>query len=71
MSTMCVGLLVVFFCQEPEVKKPVVVSDFCGQVAPEIKKLRRLSNEEIAALERPRKEAIVSLWEKYNSLCED
>lgn len=65
-SNICVGLLVVFFCQT---EKPAVVSEFCQEVAPEVAKLRALSNAEIAALTRPRKEAIVSLRRKFARLC--
>ena len=65
-STVCWGLLVVFLCNTP---KPAVVSDFCQQLAPEVAKLRALSDAEIAALARPRKEAIVSLKRKYQRLC--
>lgn len=62
----CYGLLVVFFC---ETGQPATVSDFCRQTAPEVAKLRRLSDAEIAALQRPRKEAILSLRRKYDRLC--
>lgn len=65
-SNICVGLLVIFICQ-PE--RPAVVSDFCQQVAPEVAKLRSLSDAEIAAMARPRKEAILSLRRKYAKLC--
>ena len=65
-STVCFGLLVVFLCNS---EKPVVTSDFCSLVAPEIRKLRALSGTEIAALARPRKEAIASLRRKYKRLC--
>lgn len=71
MTNVCVGLLVVFFCQEPAAQKPAVVSDFCAQVEPEIRKFRNLSDEEIAALARPRKEAILSLRDKYKRLCSE
>jgi hypothetical protein len=65
-STICYGFLVIFLCN---VEKPTVISDFCQQVAPEIRKLSKLSEAEIAALARPRKEAIVSLRRKYTRLC--
>ena len=65
-STVCFGLLVIFFCNT---EKPAAVSDFCQQVAPEIVKFAKLSEAEIAALARPRKEAIVSLRRKYAKLC--
>lgn len=62
----CFGLLVVFFC---ETQQPAAVDGFCRQAAPEVAKLRRLSEAEIAALQRPRKEAILSLRRKYDRLC--
>lgn len=67
MKTVCWGLLVVFFCNAGE--KPVVVSDFCDQVRGEVAKFRSLSDAEIAALQRPRKEAILSLRRKFEKLC--
>lgn len=51
-------------------KQPVVVSDFCEVAGPEIKRLARLSDPEIAALTRPRKEAIVSLKKQHKKLCQ-
>lgn len=65
-STVCIGLLVVFFCNA---EKPVAVSDFCDQVRGEVAKFKSLSDVEIAALQRPRKEAILSLRRKYEKLC--
>lgn len=65
-STVCFGLLVVFLCND---EKPAVVSDFCDQVRSEVQKFRALSEAEIAALQRPRKEAILSLRRKYERLC--
>lgn len=64
-STICFGILLMFCTAE----KPVAVSDFCKLVAPEVVKLARLSDAEIAALARPRKEAILSLRRKYAKLC--
>lgn len=66
MNTVCFGLLVIFFCDGGQ---PVVTDSFCQQTAPEIAKLRRLTDAEIAALARPRKEAILSLRRKYAKLC--
>ena len=66
MKTVCWGLLVVFVCNG---EKPVVVSDFCDQVRGEVAKFRALSDAEIAALQRPRKEAILSLRRKFEKLC--
>lgn len=65
-STVCWGLLVVFLCNA---EKPAVVSDFCDQVRVEVAKFRALSDAEIAALQRPRKEAILSLRRKFEKLC--
>lgn len=65
-STVCYGFLVVFLCNT---EKPAVVSDFCGQTEVEIKKFRALTDAEIAALQRPRKEAILSLRRKFEKLC--
>ncbi len=65
-STVCFGLLVVFMCND---EKPAVVSDFCDQVRGEVQKFRALSDAEIAALQRPRKEAILSLRRKFERLC--
>ena len=65
-STVCWGFLVVFMCNA---EKPVVVSDFCDQVRGEVAKFRALSDAEIAALQRPRKEAILSLRRKFEKLC--
>lgn len=50
-------------------KSAATVSDFCELTAGEVGKLKRLSDAEIAALARPRKEAIVSLRRKYARLC--
>lgn len=65
-STVCYGLIVVFLCNT---EKPAVVSDFCDQVRGEVAKFRSLSDAEIAALQRPRKEAILSLRRKFEKLC--
>jgi len=67
-STICWGFLVVFLCNT---EKPAVVSEFCQQVAPEIAKMAQLTDAEIAALARSRKEAILSLRRKYERLCDD
>jgi hypothetical protein len=66
-STVCVGLLVVFWCQGD--KQPKTVSDFCSIAGPQIAKFKALSEEELAALTRPRKEAIASLRRNYKALC--
>lgn len=66
-STVCFGLILVFVCPN---KQPAVVSDFCKQVVSEVHKLAKLSDAEIAALARPRKEAILSLRRKYARLCD-
>lgn len=62
----CFGLLVIFFC---ETERPATVSDFCALTAPEIAKFRSLTDAELAALQRPRKEAILSLRRKHAKLC--
>lgn len=66
MSTVCVGLLVIFFCQEP---KPAPVSDFCA-LTEDVRKFDKLTDAEIAALSRQRKEAILALREKRKRFCE-
>jgi hypothetical protein len=66
-SQVCVGLLVVFVCQTPP--PPPVVSDFCQAAGPNIIALRGLTDPEIAALTRQRKEAILALRTKYKKLC--
>jgi hypothetical protein len=66
-STVCVGFLLVFVCPDP--KQPVVVSDFCGLMKKEVAKLKSLSDEEINSLQRPRREAIVSIRRKYAKEC--
>lgn len=50
-------------------KPAATVSDFCELTAGEVAKLKRLSEAEIAALARPRKEAIISLRKKHARLC--
>jgi hypothetical protein len=56
-------------CSNSDDKKTVVVSDFCQIAGPQIAKFNRLSNAEISALERPRKEAIVTLKKQHKALC--
>lgn len=65
-STVCVGLIVVFFCNAP---KQDVISDFCRLTAADIVRLQKLTDAEIAALTRPRKEAILSLRKTYKREC--
>lgn len=61
---------VAILCKTAGDGKPVApVSDFCELTAGEVGKMKRLSDAEIAALARPRKEAIVSLRRKYARLC--
>jgi hypothetical protein len=67
MKEICFGLLVVFFC-EPQTQA-VPKGDFCKLVEPEIAKFKALSDLELSALARPRKEAILSLRRKYTALC--
>ena len=45
--------------------KTVVVSDFCEVAGPQIKRFNEMSDAEIKALARPRKEAIVTLRRQY------
>ena len=66
MKTICFGLLVVFVCNEPG---PVVVSDFCKGTKPIVEKLRNLTEVEVRALSRPRREAILALRTKYRANC--
>lgn len=49
--------------------KPVVVSDFCQIAGPQIQKLKSPTPAELAALSRPRKEAIRNLRQDYKRLC--
>lgn len=65
-STICLGLIFVFLCPKEET---LVVSDFCKQAEPDIVRLQKLSDAEIAALTRPRKEAILSLRRSYKREC--
>jgi hypothetical protein len=62
----CFGFLIVFHCA---VQQPAVVSDFCKLAGPDVVRLLALSKEEVAALARPRKEAILALRLKYKRLC--
>lgn len=66
-STVCFGLLIMV-CQAP--KQPSTVSDFCQIAGPQIAKFKALSDAEIAALARPRKEAIAALRRQYKALCQ-
>lgn len=65
-SKVCVGFLIIFACPED---KPVTVSDFCQSARPEIAKLQRLTEAELKALQRPRKEAILALRRSYKKNC--
>ena len=62
----CFGLLLVFFC---ETEKPVTVSDFCKVAGPDIQRLYRLSEAELQAMSRQRKEAIAALRRNYQKQC--
>lgn len=55
-------------CSQPS--QAGTVSDFCELAGPEVAKLKRLTDGEIAALARPRKEAIVALRRKHKRLCD-
>lgn len=50
-------------------KAPAAVSDFCEIAGPQVAKLKQLSEAEIAALARPRKEAIATLRRQHKRLC--
>ena len=50
--------------------KATVTDSFCQIAGPDIVRLRALSDTEIAALSRPRKEAIASLRRAYKRECE-
>lgn len=65
-STVCVGLLILFICPKEET---LVVSDFCKQAKGDIERLQNLTNPELKALQRPRKEAILSLRRTYKREC--
>lgn len=62
----CFGLIIFLACPE---EKPVPVSDFCILAAREITALRRLTPAELAALSRPRREAIRNLRQLHRRLC--
>jgi hypothetical protein len=62
------ALVCVIFCFDPS-PKPVVVSEYCEMVKDDIAKLKSLTPEELAVLQRPRKEAIRNLRQKYKRLC--
>lgn len=55
-------------CSDGSDKKPVVVSDFCEIAGPQIKRFSRMSDDEVKALTRDRKEAIVTLKRDYKRL---
>lgn len=65
-STVCLGFLIIFVC---ETQQPVVTDTSCALIRNEVRKLAQLTDAEIAALKRPRKEAILSLRRKYARLC--
>jgi hypothetical protein len=62
----CFGLLILLACPE---EKPVPISEFCVLAGNEITALRRLTPAELAALSRPRKEAIRNLRRLHRRLC--
>ena len=63
----CFGPLVVLFCTAHT--PPPVASDFCRLTQTEVQQVRHLTKQEIAVLQRPRKEALLSLQLKYEKLC--
>lgn len=58
----CFGLLIFFQCVMPPTP---IVSDFCDALRPEIHKIRVLTAAELAALQRPRKEALRNIRQLY------
>lgn len=66
-STVCVGLIFIFVC--PKAEEPLAVSDFCKIAGADIAGLQKLSDAELAALDRPRKEAIASLRRSFKREC--
>ena len=66
MTNVCFGLLVVFFCQA---EKPVTVSDFCKIAGPDVVRLYKLTDAELTAMSRQRKEAIAALRRNYQRQC--
>jgi hypothetical protein len=67
-SFTCIGFLVMFSCKVPP---PPVLSDFCDIMRKEVYKLRSLTKEEVAALKRPRKEAIRNLRKSFQKNCSE
>lgn len=66
-SIICFGLLgLIIICPKEET---LVVSDFCKQSKDDIARLKNLTTVELAALQRPRKEAITSLRRTYQREC--
>lgn len=66
MSMTCIGFLVFFSCSP---SAPVAISDFCENAKQEIAQFHHLTDAELKALQRPRKEAMLSLRHKYDRLC--
>jgi hypothetical protein len=62
----CFGLILFLACPD---EKPAAVSEFCELAGAEIRALRQLSPAELAALTRPRKEAIRNLRQLHRRLC--
>jgi hypothetical protein len=60
-STVCLGLLVVFFCDD---KQPKTVSDFCQQT-----KVIKLTAQEIDTLSRQSIDQILAHNQKWKRLC--
>lgn len=65
-STICLGFLVIFVCES---QQPAVIDSNCALIRSEVRKFDKLTDAELAALQRPRKEAILSLRRKYAKLC--
>ena len=62
----CFGLIILLACPD---ERPTPVSEFCVLAATEIAALRKLTKGELAALTRPRKEAIRNLRQLHRRLC--
>jgi hypothetical protein len=63
---LCVGLILIFACPDDKAKP---TSDFCEIAGPMVRKVQALSAAELAALQRPRKEAIRDLRRTYQRNC--
>lgn len=67
-SAICVGLLVIMFCQDQN-KAPLVISDFCRQTAYAVAKIESLSREQQRSLPAAQKIANNSIVSKHQADC--